>query len=55
MAKKYKVVYVGNTPEAEVIGLGVFKKDQEVSFEDQDQIQKAKDLVKTNVNFKEEK
>lgn len=53
MARKYKLVYVGTTPEAEVIGLGVFKRDQVVTFEDAEQIEKAKQLVETNINFKE--
>lgn len=55
MAKKeiYKIKYVGNTPEAEVIGLGVFLHDQEVTFDETDKILIAKNLVISNANFKE--
>jgi hypothetical protein len=51
--KVFSVEYVGPDPSTEVIGLGVFERDQVIKFEDPDQIDAAEILVKTNVNFKE--
>lgn len=55
MAKKKSEIiikYIGPGDQTQVIGLGVFKKDQSVTFKG-DQIQAAEKLLATNINFKE--
>lgn len=55
MAKKEKitVIYIGDG-EATVPGLPhLFKKDHQKTFDDPEHVAIAKNLVETNVNFKE--